>query len=237
MADIELSAPDGHRFAAYRADPEGPPLGSVVVIQEIFGVNQHIRSVVDRFASAGYVAVAPALFDRLERGAEFDYDAEGFQRGKTLAWEQLSPDDAVTDAAATAAALAAERGGPVGVVGFCFGGMLTCALASRKPDDLGAAVAYYPSRAAQLLPDDESKVPLMIQLGDQDQGVTPADGDTLAKRWPAAEVHRYPTAGHGFNCDLRDSFDPEASAQAWERTLAFLGEHLGRAGRSNGAGR
>jgi carboxymethylenebutenolidase len=237
MADIELSAPDGHRFAAYRADPDGAPWSSVVVLQEIFGVNQHIRSVVDRIAAAGLVAVAPALFDRIERGAEFDYDAEGFQRGKTLAWEQLSLDDAVTDAAATGAALAAERGGPVAVIGFCFGGMLACAVASRKPDDLGAVVAYYPSRAAQLLTDDQPKVPLMIQLGDQDQGVTAADGDTLAERWPSATVHRYASAGHGFNCDLRDSFDPDASALAWERTVAFLARHIGEPASSDGSDR
>jgi carboxymethylenebutenolidase len=237
MADIELPAPGGHHFAAYRAEPDGEPLGSVVVIQEIFGVNHHIRSVVDRFAADGYVAVAPALFDRIERGAEFDYDADGFQRGKTLAWEQLPLDDAVTDVATTAAALAAERGGPVGVVGFCFGGMLACALASRKPDDLGAAVAYYPSRAAQLLTDDVPGVPLMIQVGDQDHGVTPADVDTLAARWPAAEVHRYPSAGHGFNCDLRGGFDPDASAQAWERTLAFFASHLASVDASDGSDR
>lgn len=237
MADIELTAPDGHRFAAYRADPGGPPVGAVVVVQEIFGVNQHIRAVVDRYAEAGYVAVAPALFDRVEQGAELGYDTEGMQRGKALAWEKLPLDDALTDAAATAGALAAELGTPVGVVGYCYGGMVACALASRRHDDLGAAVAYYPSRAAQLLTDDVPLAPLMIHLGDQDQGVTPADGDALAERWPMAVIHRYPTAGHGFNCDIRDGFNADASAQAWDRTLAFFASQLGADGVSDGGDR
>lgn len=228
MGDIELTSPDGHGFSAYRADPDRPSIGGVVVIQEIFGVNRHIRSVVDRFAAEAFVAVAPALFDRLERGVELDYDEQGMRRGADLAWQRGSIDDALTDLATTASALAAELGAPgtVGTVGFCYGGMLSCAMSSRQPEDLGAAVAYYPSRAAQLLVDDEPATPLMLHLGDQDQGVTVADGATLAERWPTATIHRYPSAGHGFNCDLRASFDPDASALAWQRTLEFLDEHL-----------
>jgi len=231
MADIELAAPDGHRFGAYRADPGGPANAGVVVIQEIFGVNRHIRSVVDRVAQAGFVAVAPALFDRLERGVELDYDDAGMARGYALAWEQLDVDDAVADLAATAATLAGELGGAgtVGAVGFCFGGMLAAALASREPATVGAAVAYYPSGAAGVLKDEVPSTPLLVHLGDQDHRVTVADGETLAHRWPAATFHRYAEAGHGFNCDLRDSFDPGASALAWQRTLDFLGEHLRRA--------
>lgn len=110
MANIELTAADGHRFSAYRADPDGPPRGGVVVIQEIFGVNVHIRAVTDRFAAAGFVAVAPALFDRIEPGVELSYDDAGMGRGYALAWEQLDVDDAVADLAATAANLADELG-------------------------------------------------------------------------------------------------------------------------------
>jgi carboxymethylenebutenolidase len=227
MPDIELTSPDGHTFAAYRADyAEGPPRGGVVVIQEIFGVNGHIRSVTDRLAEAGFVAVAPALFDRVERGAELGYDDEGMAKGRALAWD-TPLDGPITDLTATADALAAELGGPrrVGAVGFCYGGMLAAAIASRSADHLGAAVAYYPSMAAQLLVDDVPGVPLQVHLGDLDQRVTVADGQALESRWPTAEFHRY-DAGHGFNCDQRPAFDRDAAARAWRRTLAFLDAHL-----------
>lgn len=227
MAEIELTAADGHRFTAHRADPDGTPLGGVVVIQEIFGVNEHIRSVADRFAAAGFVAIAPALFDRVERGVELAYDADGTARGRAIAWEQLEVDTPLRDLTATTERLGAELGvAHVGAVGFCYGGMLAAALASRHPDQLAAAVAYYPSQAAQRLVDDPEVHPLLIHLGNEDQGVTPADGDTLAARWPGAEVHRYDGAGHGFNCDLRPGFHAEASALAWDRTIAFLTREL-----------
>lgn len=229
--DQELTTADGHRFTAHRAEPVDPPadvpLGGVVVVQEIFGVNAHIRSVADRFAAAGYLALAPRLFDRLERGVELAYDAEGVTRGQALAWDRLPIADAVTDVAATADALAAELGGAgrVGVVGFCFGGMVAAAAAARIPDRIGAAVAYYPSLAAQLLVDDVVRAPLLVHLGDTDQRVTVADGETLRARWPEATYHRY-HAGHGFNCDLRPGYDAPAAALAWDRTLAFLAHHL-----------
>lgn len=227
MADIELTAADGHTFTAHRADPVGDPLGGVVVIQEIFGVNEHIRAVADRFAAAGFVAVAPALFDRVERGVELSYDLEGMEKGRGIAWE-MAIEPPLADLTAAADALAHELGGParVGAVGFCYGGMLAAALTSRAPEHLAAAVAYYPSRAAQLLTDDQIERPLMIHLGDADQGVTPDDGRTLAARWPTATIHRYEGAGHGFNCDLRDGYHAAASTQAWARTVAFLGEQL-----------
>lgn len=229
MADIELTSPDGTTFTAHRAEPDRPPVGGVVVVQEIFGVNAHIRSVVDRFAAAGFVAVAPAVFDRVERGVELAYDEAGTARGRELAWERDSIPGAVVDLTTTIGALATELGAPgtVGVVGYCYGGMLACAVASRAPEDIGATVAYYPSRAAQLLVDDVPETPLQLHLGDRDQGVTVADGEALAARWPAAEVHRYPTAGHGFNCDLRASYDAAAAELAWQRTLEFFDAHLG----------
>lgn len=228
MAAIELTAEDGHVLSAYRSDPEGVPLGGVVVIQEIFGVNDHIRSVADRFAAAGFVAVAPALFDRVQRGAELTYDAAGTEAGRDLAWN-LPIDHPLADLTATADHLAVEVGGAAAVaaVGFCYGGMLSAALASRKARHLGAAVAYYPSMAAQLLVKDQPHIPLLVHLGELDPRVTPADGAALAERWPEARFHTYP-AGHGFNCDLRDDHHPEASALAWERTVAFLQANLER---------
>lgn len=234
MADIELTASDGHTFTAHRADPDGPPVGAVVVVQEIFGVNDHIRDVVRQYADAGFVAVAPALFDRFERGIELGYTGDDVTRGRDLSWEQLPLDDALRDVRAAAEALAGEldaAGGPgadlVGVVGYCYGGMVAAAFASRAPEAIAAAVAYYPSRAAQLLTDDVPGVPLLVHLGDQDQGVTVDDGATLRDRWPDATFHRYETAGHGFNCDQRPGFDADAAALAFERSVAFLGQRLG----------
>lgn len=232
MAEVEITNPgDRHRFHAHRADPTGGRGRSrtgIVVVQEIFGVNRHIREVADRFAAAGFVAVAPALFDRVERGVELGYDEAGMQRGIELAWNELPLDLAVSDLGATVDALSAELGGPhhVGVVGFCYGGMLASAAAARLHQRIGAAVAYYPSLAAEKLVDDRVEAPLLIHLGDLDQRVSVEHGRQLAERWPSAEVFRYADAGHGFNCDLRPGYEPEAAAVAWERTLAFFDKHL-----------
>ena len=226
MPTTELTASDGHVLSAHRSDPTGVPRGGVVVIQEIFGVNEHIRAVTDQLAGAGFVAIAPALFDRVRPGAELGYDTAGTEAGRDLAWN-LPMDEALTDVCAAADALAAEVGGAgnVGALGFCYGGMLSAAVASRHARHLAAAVAYYPSMAAQLLANDQPHLPLQVHLGELDTRVTIADGDALAERWPEAEFHRYP-AGHGFNCDLRPGYDDVSAALAWSRTIEFLGTHL-----------
>ncbi|NLD75736.1 MAG: dienelactone hydrolase family protein [Acidimicrobiales bacterium] len=232
MSHIEITNhDDGHRFSAYRSDPApdtGRSPAGVVVVQEIFGVNQHIRDVVDRFGEAGFVAVAPALFDRIETGAELGYDEAGMKKGIELAWNGLSLEQAVSDIGTTADALAEELGGPthVGVVGFCYGGMLTAAAAARLHTRIGAAVAYYPSMAAETLVDDRVEAPLLIHLGDLDQRVTVEHGRELAERWPSAEIYRYADAGHGFNCDLRPGYHADSAAVAWERTLTFFDQNL-----------
>lgn len=232
MATVEVTnQADGHRFTAYRAEPaagaDRSPAG-IVVVQEIFGVNRHIRDVVERFGQAGFVAVAPALFDRVEPGVELGYDEAGMKKGVELAWNELPLEQAVSDVGATADALAAEMGGVghVGVVGFCYGGMLAAAAAARLHDRIGAAVAYYPSLAAEKLVDDRVEAPLLIHLGDLDQRVTVEHGHELARRWPSAEIFRYGDAGHGFNCDLRPGYDAEAAAVAWDRTLTFFDQNL-----------
>jgi carboxymethylenebutenolidase len=226
MSTIELTASDGHVLTAHLSTPTGAPRGGVVVAQEIFGVNAHIRSVADRFADAGYLAIAPALFDRQERGVEVGYDAEGLKAGAAIAWD-LPLELPLTDLRAAASHLSDAIGGPdhVAVVGFCWGGMLSCAMASRHGAEVAAAVAYYPSMAAKVLRTDQPHVPLMVHLGDLDQRVTIEDGLTLAERWPDATFHRY-DAGHGFNCDQRPDFSADASSLAWARTLDFLDEHL-----------
>lgn len=226
MTDLELTAADGHRFSAYRADPDGTPRGGVVIIQEIFGVNAHIRSVCDRMAASGFLAVAPALFDRVRRGVELGYDADGVEQGRDLAWN-MPVGYAITDLTATADALADELGGPehVGAVGFCYGGMLAAAATSEAYRSFAASVAYYPSMAAQTLQAAQPHIPLLVHLGDLDTRVTPEDGATLQGWWPDATFHRYP-AGHGFNCELRADYDEAASTLAWQRTVDFLAEHL-----------
>ena len=225
---VQLDVPGIGQVGGWLSRPEGPHCGALVVVQEIFGVNAHMRDVTDRYAQAGYVAVAPALFDRVETGVELAYDQEGMVRGQAIAWGTLTIEEALADVTATAAALAAELGGAghVGVVGFCYGGMLAAATASRTPDQVAAAVAYYPSRSAQLLVDDRPSVPLLVHLGDEDQGITPEDGRTLEARWPTATFHRYAGAGHGFNCDQRAGFHAEAAALAFDRSVAFLADHL-----------
>lgn len=227
MTTIELETKDGTGFSAYRSEPAGDPIGGVLVIQEIFGVNAHIRSVADRFAEAGYLAIAPALFDRVERGVELAYDQDGTEKGRDIAWN-LTVGTSMEELRATAKLLSSEVGGGdhVGAVGFCWGGMLAAAVASRLPRYVAAAVAYYPSMAAQVLIRDVPNVPLLVQLGSQDTRVTPEDGETLAERWPDAEFRTY-DAGHGFNCDQRKGYDPAAADLAWRRTMAFLEQHLG----------
>jgi carboxymethylenebutenolidase len=182
--------------------------------------------VCDRAAASGFVAVAPALFDRTRRGVELDYDAEGVREGRDLAWN-MPEADAIADLTAAAAHLAARLGGParVGAVGFCYGGMMAAAMASRASPHLAAGVAYYPSMAAQLMVADQPHVPLLVHLGDLDTRVTPEDGAVLRTRWPDATFYRY-RAGHGFNCDRRADFDQASSDLAWERTVAFFDEHL-----------
>lgn len=228
---ISLTAPDGTTLSAYRAEPDGGTSGAkggVVVIQEIFGVNGHIRDVADRFAAEGWLAVAPALFDRFETGVELGYDKAGMEKGVGLAWN-AEPAQVVRDIAVAVDAAAAA--GRVGVVGFCWGGMLAarCAieLADRSPNSVSAAVGYYPSRTAQLLLDRTPTAPLMLQVGAHDQGIPLSDVDKIEAAWPDVTVHRY-DAGHGFNCDRRESFAPEPSAQAWRRTLNFSERELAR---------
>ena len=228
MTTIEVTAADGHVLHAYQADPPDPPRAAVVVVQEIFGVNAHIRSVVDRFAAAGFLAAAPALFDRIRPGVELEYDAAGTEEGRDLAWG-APLDGPLADLTATAAHLAAsvEGAANVATVGFCYGGMLSAAMACRAPRSIGGAVAYYPSMAAQLLVADQPHVPLVVHLGDTDARVTPADGRALEARWPDATFHHYP-AGHGFNCDQRADFDQASSDLAFDRTVAFLRHTLGQ---------
>lgn len=218
---IELTAADGARIAAYRADPAGKPRGGLVVVQEIFGVNGHMRSVCDGFAADGYLAVAPALFDRYERNVDLGYTPDDIARGRELRG-RASADAALADIAA-ARAVAAEAG-KVGVIGYCWGGLLAWLAAARVPG-FAAAITYYGGGMPDAI-GEQPTVPVLAHFGEQDAMIPVAGVRALAAAHPGAQVHLY-AAGHGFNCDQRGSFDAASAQRARERTLAFIGQHIG----------
>lgn len=215
-----LTAADGHRLAAWRVVPEGARRGGLVVLQEIFGVNGHMRRVADGFAKEGYEALAPALFDRAERNVEMGYAAADVERGRTLR-AGLAIEDVLTDMRAAMDDLAAR--GPVGVVGYCWGGSLAWLAAQRLP--VAAAVGYYGGLIAQWL-DRAPAAPVMLHFGEHDAGIPMADVARIRAAFPAVPVHTYP-AGHGFNCDERKDFDAACATLARTRTLAFLAANMG----------
>jgi carboxymethylenebutenolidase len=219
---IKLTASDGHQFGAYRADPAGAPKGAIVVIQEIFGVNSHIRSVCDRLAKLGYVAIAPALFDRQQRDFESGYSAEEVQRARAFLTE-VDWDAMLRDVDAAAASV--RSAGPVGVVGFCMGGTLAF-LAATRLEGIDAAVGYYGGKIAAFA-DEVPRCPTQLHFGAEDQGIPLSDVDLVRAKRPDCEIHVYAGAGHGFHCDERASYHPEAAAKAWPRTMSWFEGHLG----------
>lgn len=217
MIDIETT--DGHKLTGYLAEPDGEPRGALVVIQEIFGVNSHIRSVADGFAADGYLALAPELFNRVGPKIELGYTPEDVQKGRDIR-AKIDHDDAVRDMEAAVNALKGHR---VGVVGYCWGGSLAWNAATRL-DGVSAAVGYYGGMIPDMV-DEQPKHPVMLHFGETDQSI-PMDGvNMVIAAHPDMPVHVY-AAGHGFNCDQRGSYDAESARLARERTLAFFNEHL-----------
>ncbi len=221
MPNIRLQARDGHVLTAHHVDPLAPPRGGVILVQEIFGVNAHIRAVVSRYASLGYSAIAPAFFDRVETGVELGYDSDGFARGRELVAE-LSTQNVLDDLAA-AYDLLEQRGLMVAIVGYCWGGAVVWTAASHMTS-LACAVSYYGSRIVNLV-DQQPKVPLMMHVGDHDASLPIAKVREIGQRYRDISIHEY-DAGHGFDCDHRESFDSTASAHAMARSLAFLDQHM-----------
>ena len=220
--NVTLKSADGFELSAYTAEPAGTPKGGVVVIQEVFGVNGHIRSIVDKYAAAGYTAIAPALFDRIEPGIELGYEQDDVTKGIELARGKTDVGKAVDDVRAAAAAIGST--GKIGVVGYCWGGLVTAISAIRSSDLFAAASAYY-GGGTPTLADQHPVVPMIMHYGEQDHAIPIADVDKLRAAWPQVTFHIY-DAGHGFNCDQRGSFDAAAAKLAQERTLAFFSEHL-----------
>lgn len=213
-----LTASDGHELDAYEVHPDGAG-ASIVIVQEIFGVNAHIRSVVDRYAEFGYRTIAPALFDRGERGVELDYDDAGRRRGIELAM-QVAGGEAMLDVAAAVDHVADT--GLVAVIGYCFGGTLAWVAADTLP--IAAAVGYYGGQIFSMN-DREPIVPTMLHFGELDHGIPLDQVEAIAAAHPDVPVHVYPGAEHGFSCDARSSYDARSAAIALGRTLDFLAAH------------
>ncbi|CCQ72264.1 dienelactone hydrolase family protein [Magnetospira sp. QH-2] len=219
---ILLTTADGHTCDAYLATPNGETRGALVVVQEIFGVNGHIRDVCDRLADQGWTAIAPALQDRIKPGTELDYDEAGIATGREMV-EQLGWDGPMLDIAAAAEAV--SPGKKVGVTGFCWGGSVTFLSACRVPA-VGAAVGWYGRHIPQFVDTDSPQCPVMMHFG-MDDPLIPADNrEAVAAAFPDITLHQYEGAGHGFNCDRRPDYREQASRLAWERSLAFFAEHL-----------
>jgi carboxymethylenebutenolidase len=216
--NIELTSSDGHRLSAYLADPAGTPRGGIVVIQEIFGVTRHIRDVADQYAAAGYVAVAPALFDRVEGNVDVPYsDAKkGFGYVKALSTDSVMVD-------IQAAVEHVRAAGKVGIVGYCWGGLLTFLAAARSRID--AAVAYYGGGIAQNLA-GRPRVPMMFHFGDRDTHIPLSAVEQIKAVFPQGIYHLYP-AEHGFNCTHRPSFEPTSAKLAFERSVEFFRHNIG----------
>jgi len=211
---IDLVASDGHSLSAHESRPDNAT-ASVVVVQEIFGVNAHIRSVVDGYASQGYHAIAPALFDRVRPGIELGYDEAGVQEGIVLAGQVHA--HALTDIGAAISHVAAT--GPVAVVGYCFGGSLAWTSAASLP--VAAAVGYYGGQIHGMI-DKTPKVPTMLHFGELDHAIPLDQVQAVSDAHPDVTVHIYDGAEHGFNCDVRASYNQPAAELALARTLEFL---------------
>lgn len=218
---VKLHASDGHELDAYVARPAGEPVAALVVVQEAFGVNSHIRSVADGFAKDGFLAVAPALFDRQQRGVELGYSGEELQQGIALA-RQGNPADWVKDVAAAVEYLKRETGKKIGVIGYCLGGTVAWLAATRLPVD--AAVGYYGGYIAHFA-GEKPKAPVMLHFGKLDKHIPKEDVDKVAAAHPEVQIFWY-DADHGFSCNDRASYNPEAARLARERSLEFLKQHL-----------
>ena len=219
--DIKLTASDGFQSGGYRAEPAGAPKGAIVVIQEIFGVNHHIRAVCDRLADAGYVVIAPSIFDRIEPHFQSGYSADEVAVARKFV---ANPDWAAMLLDAQAAIDAVKHVGPVGVIGFCLGGSIAYA-AATKSTGLSAAVGYYGGAVVRFA-DDKPKVPTQLHFGEQDHGIPLTDVETIKAKQPEVEVYVYPGAQHGFHCDERASYDKASADIAWPRSLEFFAKHL-----------
>jgi carboxymethylenebutenolidase len=220
---LNLAAKDGFRLGAYRADPSGTAKGGVVVIQEIFGVNHHIRAVCDRLAGEGYRALAPSVFDRFAPGFQSGYSEADVAAAMALIpkldWEKLMLDT-------NAAIDELKKEGPTAIMGFCLGGTVSF-LAATQPNGLKAAVCYYGGFIAKHA-DKKPFCPVQMHFGEKDGHIPLSDVEAIKQKRPEAEIYVYEGAGHGFHCDERGSYEPKSAKIAWERSMAFLKKAFGK---------
>jgi len=215
---IRLKAKDGHELDAYLAEPKGKAKGGIVVVQEIFGVTNHIKRVADQFAAQGYRVVAPAMFDRVERGVTLEYSEieKGREYMRWLGWLNTLAD-------VEAAVNDARGAGNVALVGYCWGGTVAHLAASEL--EIDAAVSYYGGGVAKML-DKKPRCPIVYHFGEVDASIPLADIEKIRKATPESAVHVYPGAGHGFNCDERASYSAKDAKVAFDRSIEFLNEQL-----------
>lgn len=218
---VKLHASDGHELDAYVARPTGTPIGGLVVVQEIFGVNQHIRNVADSYAKDGFVAIAPAIFDRVEKHVELTYEGQDMQRAVAL-MQKLDIEKALLDVDAAIAYAKQESHGKVGVVGYCYGGKLAWLASTRLHP--AAAVGYYAGGIGEFA-EEKPNAPTILHFGKQDTHIPKEQVDKVHAANPDVPIYWY-DAGHGFNCDMRGSYDAPSSTLARERSLAFLKQHI-----------
>ena len=219
---VKIRSVDGHELDAYVAKPAGEPIAGLVVIQEIFGVNRHIRSIADGYAKDGFLAVAPALFDRVERGVELSYEGDDAKKAMALL-QKTDVDNALADVDAALAYAAKETGKKVAVIGYCFGGLLAWLSATRLHPT--TAVGYYAGRIGNYAA-ETPKVPVQLHFGKLDTHIPAEQVEAVHAAHPEVEIHWYEGAGHGFNCDMRASYNPQAAALARGRALEFLKKNL-----------
>ncbi|MFT7601396.1 MAG: carboxymethylenebutenolidase [Acidimicrobiales bacterium] len=215
---VQLTSADGHTFDAYEA---GDGDRALIVVQEIFGVNPHIRSVTDRAAEAGFRAIAPAFFDRVEKNVELSYEGDDFGAGIGFAGK-LDWDNTMADVAAAIEHVRAQGATKVGITGFCWGGTTTWLAAAKSNVD--AAVGYYGGGIHSFIA-EQPKVPTMLHFGELDAHIPMEGVREVEAAHPGVTVHTY-NANHGFHCDARADYDQPSAALAWTRTLDFFAMHL-----------
>jgi carboxymethylenebutenolidase len=218
---VQLKASDGFQLGAYVARPSGEPIAGLVVVQEIFGVNAHIRSVADGYARDGFLAIAPALFDRIERDVELGYEGAEMEKARSFI-PKLSLDSAIKDVAAAMEYARQQTARNVAAIGYCWGGTLAWLAATRL--NAAVAVGYYGGQIGKFAA-ETPKAPVMLHFGRQDRHIPPEEVEKVHAAHPEVEIYWY-DAGHGFNCDARASYNAAAAKTARERSLGFLRKHL-----------
>ena len=217
---IKLTAADGHTFDAYRADPPRTSKGGIVVVQEIFGVNAHMRSVCDFYASKGYTAIAPAVFDRAQKNFEAEVSPDSIAKGSAMARSLDSANTLADIRAAADAVRGPQRGAKVGIVGYCFGGSMAAAASIHLSDVFASAVAYYGGNIGDMLT-MPPKIPLLCHFGKKDEYIPLKTIKKIRAAWTTAIVHAYP-AEHGFNRDSSSNYHQASARKAQKRSLDFF---------------